>query len=305
MTTHKTKSADWLLLAFLVVAWGSAFAMIKIAVTHFDAAWVMALRLVVAAFILAPYALVSGQSLATPARSWFKFSWLGLIGHAAPFFLIAWGTHFVSSGVSGLLMGAIPLLIVVLAHFALPGEAITAPKALGFLLGFAGIIILIGPDKLLHLSMSGEALWGELAILAGCVCYAVHAVTAKRLGFEDPVKQTASVCIAGAVMGIVFALVVSPHGLMDKPAIAYLAAIGLGVLPTALASLIMYRLLNRMGPSFVAYSNYLVPAYAVLLGALLLNERLNWNVLAALLLILAGIAISRLGAASKPVREKA
>jgi drug/metabolite transporter (DMT)-like permease len=59
----------------------------------------------------------------------------------------------------------------------------------------------------------------------------------------------------------------------------------------------MYRLLNRIGPSFVAYSNYLVPPYAVLLGALLLGEELSWNVVAALLLILVGIAVSRLPAA--------
>jgi drug/metabolite transporter (DMT)-like permease len=170
----------------------------------------------------------------------------------------------------------------------------TGPKALGFTLGFAGIIVLIGPDKLFNLSLSGEALWGELAILAGCVCYAVHAVSAKRLGFEDPIKQTASVCIAGAIMGLAFALYVSPEGLGGKPQIAFLAVAVLGILPTAIASLIMYRLLNRMGPSFVAYSNYLVPAYAVLLGALLLGEELNWNVLAALALILSGIAISRI-----------
>lgn len=291
---QKTSLTDWFLLTFLVVAWGSAFAMIKIAVTHFDAAWVMALRLVVAALVLAPYALASGRSLQGPAKTWGKFTWLGLIGHAAPFFLIAWGTHYVSSGVSGLLMGAIPLIVVVLAHFFLAGEAITLPKAAGFLLGFGGIVVLIGPDKLLHLSMSGEALWGEFAILAGCVCYAVHAVSAKRLGFEDPVRQTTAVCIAGAIMGLAFAVYVSPHGLSGKPPIAFLAAAGLGVLPTALASLIMYRLLNRIGPSFVAYSNYLVPAYAVLLGAAVLGEQLSWNLLAALLLILSGIAISRL-----------
>ena len=60
-----------------------------------------------------------------------------------------------------------------------------------------------------------------------------------------------------------------------------------------MASLLLYRLMGRIGPSFVAYSNYLVPVYAVLLGAAALGEELNWNVLAALILILAGIAISR------------
>lgn len=183
---------------------------------------------------------------------------------------------------------------MVLAHFFLPGERLTPPKALGFLMGFAGILVLIGPDKLFNFSMSGEALWGELAILAGGLCHAIHGVTAKRMGFDHPIKQSACVCIAAALMGLVFAVAVNPHGLYGTPEIAFWAVIGLGLLPTALATLLMYRLMERIGPSFVAYSNYLVPVYAVLLGAAVLGEQLSWNVLAALLLIIAGIAISRM-----------
>jgi drug/metabolite transporter (DMT)-like permease len=289
-----SKLTDWLLLSFLVVAWGSAFDLMKIAVTHLDAAWVMALRLAIAAAILVPYALAAGHSLAATAAVWRKFTFLAAVGNVAPFFLITWGTHFVSSGVSGLLMGAIPLILVVLSHFYLADERLTAMKSAGFLLGFAGIVVLIGPDALLNVSLSGEALWGELAILAGCVCYAVHAVAAKRLGFENPLKQTAAVCAAAAVMGLAFALAVSPAGFMGKPAAAYWAVLGLGILPTAIATLMMYQLMSRIGPSFVAYSNYLVPVYALLLGAAAMGEQLHWNVLAALVLVLAGIAVSRM-----------
>ncbi len=177
-----------------------------------------------------------------------QITWLGFIGHAAPFFLITWGTHFVSSGVSGLLMGAIPLFLVVLAHFFLADERLTLPKTIGFLMGFAGILGLIGPGKLLNLSVVGDALWGELAILAGGLCYAIHGITAKRLGIDNPLKQSACVCIAAAVMGLLSAVAVSPHGLFGKPQIAFWAVIGLGLLPTAFATLLMYRLMERIGP---------------------------------------------------------
>lgn len=292
---QKSHPLDWFLLTGLVVAWGSSFAMIKIAVTHLDAAWVMALRLMIAAAILVPYALAAGHSLAATATVWRKFTFLAAVGNVAPFFLITWGTHFVSSGVSGLLMGAIPLILVVLSHFYLADERLTAMKSAGFLLGFAGILVLIGPEALLNVSLSGEALWGELAILAGCVCYAVHAVAAKRLGFENPLKQTAAVCAAAATMGLVFALIVSPAGLIGTPPVAYWSVLGLGILPTAIATLMMYQLMARIGPSFVAYSNYLVPLYALLLGAAAMGEQLHWNVVAALALVLAGIAVSRMG----------
>lgn len=291
---QKSHPLDWLMLSALVIAWGSSFAMTKIAVAHLDAAWIMALRLGIAALVLAPYALIRGQTLFASRAVWSKFTLLALIGHAAPFFLITWGTNFVSSGISGLLMGAIPLFLVVLAHVFLAEEPLTAPKSVGFLLGFAGIVVLIGPGKLFNLSMTEQALLGEIAILAGCICYAVHAVMAKRMGLENPLKQSACVTIAAALMGLAFAVVASPDGLLGKPQSAYWAVLGLGLLPTAFATVIMYRLMNRIGPSFVAYSNYLVPVYAVLFGALTLGERLSWNIVAALAFILFGIAISRM-----------
>ena len=268
--------------------------MTKVAVAHLDASWVMALRLAVAALVLVPYAYATGHPVLQPGAPWRKFAWLGFIGHAVPFFFITWGMHHVSSGVAGLLMGAIPLFIVVLAHFTLPDEGLTLPKATGFVLGFAGIIVLIGPEKIMTAGFTGSELAGELAILAACLCYAMHAITAKRLGLEHPVRQTASVCVAGGLMGMGFAALASPGGLSAVPFPAFLAVAGLGVLPTALASLIMYKLLSRSGPSFVAYSNYLVPLYAVLLGAAALGERLSWNIAAALALVLSGIAVSRL-----------
>lgn len=290
---------DWLILATLVVVWGSSFALSKHALLHLDAGWVMALRLAIAAGVLVPYAYATGQTLSAPSHKWAKFTWLGLVGHTVPFFLITWGMYFVSSGVAGLLMGAIPLFLVLLAHFTLADEPLTVPKSAGFLLGFAGIVVLIGPEQIFTLSMTGDELMGELAVLAGCLCYAVHGVTAKRLGFEHPVKQSASVCFAAAIMGLAFAVTANPQGLADVPLSAYAAVAGLGLFPTAIATLLTYRLMIRTGPSFVAYSNYLVPVYAVILGAIVLNEELGWNIVAALVLILSGIAISRI----TPARE--
>jgi drug/metabolite transporter (DMT)-like permease len=199
----------------------------------------------------------------------------------------------VSSGISGLLMGAIPLLMMVAAHIFIAEERLTVTKAIGFIFGFIGIIVLMSPKASLSASFSGSALIGELAILLGCLCYVTHSISAKRLGFHDPVLQTAAVCLAGAVIGVVFALAWAPINPASIPSSALWPVVGLGLLPTALASLVMYRLIERTGPSFVSFSNYLVPVYALLFGAVMLHEQLSWNVLAALAFILAGIAISR------------
>lgn len=293
--------SDWLLLALLVAIWGASFAMSKIALAHLTAEWVMALRLAVAAIVLLPVAVAQGRSPFAATASWKKYIWLGFIGNALPFFLVTWGMYFVSSGVAGLLMASIPLFIVLMAHVALPDERLNLPKVIGFLLGFAGIVVLLGPEQLLSFSLSGEELKGELAVLAGCVCYGLHAVTAKRLGFDHPVKQSSAVCFTGAVMGLTFALSVAPAALQNVPLSAYAAVAGLGLFPTAFATILVYRLIARNGPSFVSYSNYLVPVFAVLLGAVALGEKLEWSILFALILVLAGIAVSRIPSPRKPL----
>ena len=290
---RKIDSRDWFLLALLVIAWGASFAMSKHALASLGADWVMALRLAIAAIALVAYAYAKDISLSASRRVWMKFTWLGFIGNAFPFLVITWGMHFITSGVAGLLMATIPLFVVVLAHFTLPDERLTVAKTAGFLLGFAGIVVLIGPEALFTLSLTGDELKGELAVIFGCLCYAVHGISAKRLGVEEPVKQSAAVCLAGAIMGLVFAMIASPTGLSGAPLSAFAAVLGLGLIPTAFATVLVYRLMERNGPSFVSLSNYLVPVFALALGALLLNEPLGWNILLALLLILAGIAISR------------
>jgi drug/metabolite transporter (DMT)-like permease len=284
---------DWLILGGLVVAWGSSFAMTKIAVTHLDAAWVMALRLAIAGLFLLAIITLTNRQLPFDLKLWGWFAWLGFIGHAVPFFLITWGTYYVTSGLSGVLMGAVPIFVIVFAHFFLPDEPLTPFKAAGFILGFIGLMIVLGPEKLLNLGSEGMALWGELAIIAGCVCYAVHGLFARRIPYRAPVEQAAAVCLAGGFMGSIFALALVPQGLVDVPLSAWLAVIGLGVLPTAIATLLMYRLFRDAGVSFVAYSNYLVPVYALIFGAVTLGEQLTWNVAAGLAFILSGIAVSR------------
>jgi drug/metabolite transporter (DMT)-like permease len=243
---------------------------------------------------LAVILILTGRQWPRDRRLWTWFAGLGLIGHAIPFFLISWGTQFISSGLSGVLMGAIPLFVIVLAHIFLPDERLTPMKTLGFVIGFIGLMIVLGPEKLSHFDGQGMALVGEIAVLVSCVCYAVHALLARRIPFHGPVEQAAAVCLTGGLMGLIFAGLYAPHGLAATTPLAALCVIGLGILPTAIGTLLVYVIVRSAGASFVAYSNYLVPVFALGLGAVLLGEALTANVGIGLLLILAGIAASRL-----------
>jgi drug/metabolite transporter (DMT)-like permease len=303
--TPLATTKDWIALGALVVTWGSSFAMTKVAVASIDPAWVMALRLLVGGVFLAIIVTLTRRRWPRDNHLWKWFAGLGLIGHAAPFFLISWGTQFISSGLSGVLMGAIPLFVVVLAHFFLPDEKLSRMKTVGFIVGFVGLMIVLGPEKLLRFEGQGMALVGELAILIGCICYAVHSLLARRIPFNGPVEQAAAVCLTGGLMGLVFAALYAPHGLSTATPLAYLCVIGLGIVPTAIATLLVYAIVRSAGVSFVAYSNYLVPVYALGLGAVVLGETLTANVGMGLLLILSGIAAGRMQSrkATSPVEE--
>ncbi len=293
---YRIAPLDWFLLAGLVVCWGSSFAMSKVALQHIQPEWIAAARLCIGATILLLVTLAQRAPLPLDANHIGKYLWLGLVGNAAPFLVITWGMQFITSGVAGLLMGTIPLIIIIMAHFALPGERLTLPRTAGFVLGFLGIIVLMGPGNLLNLKTHGQELIGQLAVVAGCVMYGINAISAKRMNLKGTVAVSAGVLTAGALIATAAAVLQSPYLLNEAPPQALLALFGLGLLPTGIATVIWFKAVERTSPTFTATSNYLVPVFALAFGALTLGEHIGWNVLVALILVLGGIFVSRVPA---------
>jgi drug/metabolite transporter (DMT)-like permease len=291
---YRVAFLDWCLLTILVVVWGSSFAMSKIALREMDATWIAAGRLYCGAVVLAAVAAYKSQLPEMKLAHWSKYLWLGFIGNSLPFLIITWGMHFIPSGIAGLLMGTIPLIMLVLAHFFLPGERLSRQKALGFLLGFLGMVVLIDRQSLAQFSITGGVAVGELAVVLGCLSYGIHGITAKRLGFNKLFEQATGVLASAAACSVLFALVANPQGLFGHSWETYLAVSGLGLFPTGIATVVMYRLMERTSPTFTTTSNYLVPIYAIAFGALMFGEKIGWQVIVALFLVLAGIFVSRL-----------
>ncbi|MDP2619077.1 MAG: DMT family transporter [Hyphomicrobiales bacterium] len=283
---------DWLLLAGLVLFWGSSFALTKIAVASIAPLWVVALRLGIAAVLLSAVALTRGLRVPGDWRSWTWFGWLALTGSFAPFLLISWGTQYIDSGLAGILISAVPIFVVSFGHVMLPDEPMNRFKVAGFTLGMVGVVALIGPDRLMHFATGGIALLAEMAVLAATVSYALQAVTARLMRPMSVTIRAASVLMVSAAFSLGMALTLSPNGLAAATPGALAATVGLGVFPTALGALALFRLLDRAGAGFVSTSNYLIPAVAVLIGTVFLGEQLEWRALAGLALILAGIALS-------------
>jgi drug/metabolite transporter (DMT)-like permease len=287
--------SHWLLLLALVAMWGSAFMMTGIAVRGFTPATLVAIRLVIAAALLGGLVLLSGRRFPASRQFWLFSLAISLAGNCLPFWLISFGQQRIDSGLAGILMGIMPLTTMVLAHFFVRGERLNGTKAGGFLLGFVGLIVLIGPDALLQLRGEGTALWYQLAVLGGAVCYAVNTIVARHRPPADPLVAAAGVMLTGSLVMLPIGGPAAPEQLAGAPAVPFAAMIALALVATAIATVVFLKLVAVAGPSFTSFINYLIPVWALVMGMIFLGEEPQPTTLVALVLILAGIGLSEVG----------
>ena len=287
---------DVLWLVALAAIWGSSFAAIKIAVTTMPPMTMVAVRTLIAVAILCPIMVLSRSRIPTDKKSWQIGMVLGVFGIALPFFLISWGELRVQSGLAAILMAVMPLTTIILAHFFNKGDRFTYTRLVGVIIGFCGIIVLVGPEALKGF---GGAVFSQLAIAVAAVCYAINAVLTRNLPnggqLGSMIGRAFMVMICGAAITIPLALIMDgPTAYLQADADGWLATIYLGILPTGLATLIYFHLVEVRGASFFSFVNYLNPVFGVFWGALLLSEQVSLQAIAALLLILSGIAVANL-----------
>jgi len=295
---------DWLMLLFLVAMWGTSFYFVEIALLTFTPVTLATCRIVLAAAILFGAMRVLRLPIPRRPKAWGFFFALALTGYCVPFFLIAWGQQRIDSGLAGIIVGFMPLATLLMAHRYVDGEHLTHAKLSGFVLGFAGLVVLLGPDALAQWQGRGTALLGQCACLGAAVCYAANSVVTKRMPATQAIVASAwTTTIAAAIMVCVALAVDRPWLLRpDVPGVAALLWLAIG--PTAVATIVFFRLIARAGPTFMSTVNYLNPPVALVVGALFLGETIGPSALLALGLILGGIAVAtRRHPRSRPSRQ--
>ncbi len=277
----------WLAFAAISVIWGIPYLLIRIAVRHGISPVFLAWgRVTLAAVVLLALAWRAGTLPSLRGR------WRTLLAYAIaemciPFPMIAFGETRLSSSLAAILISSVPLIVAVLALRFDHSERPTRSRALGLLLGFAGVILLVGLD----LAGRGGELLGAGAILLAAIGYAIGPMLIKlRMGGLDP-RAT-----MGASLGIASVLL-APAAALDPPsAVPSLGALAcvvvLGLVCTAAAFVIFTILISEAGPSRATVITYINPVIAVGLGVLLLNEQPGTGAIAGLLLILAGSWLS-------------
>ncbi|MDA7948504.1 MAG: DMT family transporter [Hyphomicrobiaceae bacterium] len=281
---------DYALLLALGAIWGSSFLIIKLAVATVPAATTTAARLAIAAVIMYAVARHAGQHLPRDPKVWRLILLSALFGFALPFFLIGWGEEEIDSGLAAILMGAMPLTTVLLAHILTDDEKLNLRKGAGVTLGLVGLVVLIGPEKLATL---GDNTVRQLAVTAAGACYGVNAIITKSLISQPRRALVASVMLAATAMTIPISLFIDRPWSLDASGLSVASVLLLGVLPTAYATLLMFKLVDRQGASFFSQINFLTPLFGVFLGAFILAERPPPNAYVALAIILLGVAVAR------------
>jgi len=295
-----TQPSHWAMLIALMAMFGSSFLFIELAVASLSPLLIVAGRMLVASLFLGVIVRIMGLSLPRVfgpgglgpfSRAWSFFIAIAIAGNLLPFFLIGWGQQQVPSSLAGILVSIMPIVTALLAHWIIGDDRLTRAKLVGFIVGFSGIIVLFGPEALG--AVTAAPIWAQCLILGAACCYAVNTVLARLAPEVHPVAAGFCVTLAANI------LIWPPTILIDRPwtadpsLTAVLSTIVLGIFPTGLAAVVYFRLVRAAGASFVGLVNYLVPPFAVLLGVVLLDERLTWNAYLALAIVLSGIGLTQ------------
>jgi drug/metabolite transporter (DMT)-like permease len=278
---------NFLTLLILSLIWGASFLFIKVAVATIPPFSVAFGRTALAAVLL--YLVLRSRGLRMPGWGsvWGTFLLMGLFNGAVPYTLITWAEIHIDSGLAAIVNALMPLFTVLLAHLFTGDERLSWMKIVGIFLGFLGVVALIGPAALKGL---GKDVIAQLAVMAAAWCYAVAIIYGRRLKGITPLVSATGQLFCAAFLTLPMVLVFDAPWALSPSFISVAALTCLSLLGTALAYLLYYYLLQRIGSTNLSLVTYLLPITGVFWGALLLGERLHWSAFLALGMILAGIA---------------
>jgi len=278
----------WTMFVALGLIWGSSFLLIKVAVDDFGPLPLVSVRITLAALVMAAYLRASRRRWPTSRGELAALLFVGVANTALPFGLITWGEQTIDSGLATVLDATVPLFTLVFAHFALADEHVDVYKVIGLGIGFGGVALLAGRDAD---STSPNPLSGQAAVLVASAFYALSSVVIRRyLRRVDPYVIAGGSLMIGAVAILSATLLTAPLPTISEiSGQAALAVIVLALLNTVVAYFLFYGLLDAWGSIRTSLVTYLLPPVGLTLGALLLDEPVDWKIVAGTLLILSAI----------------
>lgn len=280
---------DWGLLVFLSVLWGGSFFFSKVALAELPPFTVVLGRVAIAAVALYAYLRVTGRAIPASGEVWRAFFAMGLINNLIPFSLIFWGQTAIASGLASILNATTPIFSILVAHLLTADEKMTPQKIAGVLLGILGVVVLMSGSAF---AGNGPPFWALLACLGAALSYGFAGTFGRRfrrMGIAPAVGAFGQTTTSALMMLPLVAFVDTPWNLAAPHAVTIAALLALALISTALAYIIYFHLLSVGGATNSSLVTLLIPVSAILLGSLILGERLSANHVLGMALIGLGL----------------
>ncbi|HMN70784.1 MAG TPA: DMT family transporter [Rhodoblastus sp.] len=281
----------WALLGLLSLLWGCSFPFVKIALGGVTPLTLVMSRVVIAVVALTPVLMLSPEGVPRGAKVWTAFLAIGALNNVVPWSLSVWAQQSLTSSFAAIVNATTPLFSVLLAPFFLADERLRANRLAGVLVGFLGVAVLIGPGALGH---GAAGILPELALLAAAVAYAFGGIVGRsyaRLGLT-PLQSAHGQLAASSIMITPLALIVEQPWNLPTPTHAQIACVlAMGLVSTAVAFILFFRILARAGATNALLVTLLVPVTAFIVSAIFLGETLEPRNLAGLAFIAAGLGL--------------
>ena len=189
-------------------------------------------------------------------------------------------------------MATMPITTILLSHFFLVDEKINQQKFIGFLISFFGVFILIYREDLFINNSFSTTLVSQLQVMLGSTLYSIAAIYGKKYKMTDPVSASAGTILFATFFMLIYLIFIDESNVSIPVLLVNYNILLLGILCTAIATIIYFQILQTAGASFLSIMNFLIPLWAILFGILILNDAFSWNYIFGLIIILSGIKLA-------------
>ena len=288
-------SRSWLLLLSLAFIWGASFYFIEIGLIYLDPFWLVSVRLLFGALPLALWLLFQEKTLPIKLRFWTSVMIMGVLNNFLPFNFIAFGQLYVTGGMASIVNANTAFMGVIVSGLFLSEEPVTWNRVVGVMIGVTGVAIAIGITPMLPAADANDLLLGSLAIIVATIAYAFAGVWGKiKLAEYSPTQSAVGMLICSSVISVLCSFFISgPPSLtiINHPFDLIKVVLGLGVLGTALAYPLYFKILEVAGSSNLMLVTIIVPVFAIILDAILLSQFVTGSDLFGFALVAIGLFI--------------
>ncbi|WP_072680319.1 DMT family transporter [Arcobacter sp. LA11] len=289
-TIKKPTFIDFFGLILLSAIWGSSFIAMVYALNQYDPLTIAFGRVTFAGAFLLFFVLLKKLSFPKDIRTLTILFFVGILNNSIPFYLISWGQQYISPSTASIMLAVGPFITLILSHFITHDEKFTFLKLIGVILGFFGVFILLGDD---FLNQKHDSLYGKLAMLCATMGYISSGLLLRRVSHIPILVCSTSMLIVSSISLLPFILL-APLSNLQISNYYFLPIIYLAVFPTAIASLIRVRMVQKVGVQFMSQVAYLIPIFAIVWAWLFFDDLPKQTAWIALFLVLLGLFIKKL-----------